>query len=58
MNHIRKYNEGLSYSEYRDICLNTPKFYPVFVITQDYDELYTNENITIKKGTELYVVDR
>jgi len=56
MKHLRTY-EKLTYDEYGDICSETPVFYPVFVTTEDYNELYTEEDRLITKGTELYVTD-
>jgi len=57
MKNLKLYNEKVSWDEFNDICSKTPVYYAIFIITEDYKELYTEKYHTIKKGTELYITD-
>lgn len=58
---IQRFNEnkGLKYSEFTDILSNTPEYYPVFVLLDDYiwSPSVNKEAKIISKGTELYSYD-
>jgi len=57
MRHLKPINEGLTYAEFTDILMNTPVYYPVFKLTQDWKEHYTGTNVLITKGTEVFSPD-
>jgi len=57
---IRRLNEskkGLTYDEFTNILMHTPVYYPVFIMIDDWVELYTDNNNLITKGTEVYSED-
>ena len=60
MKHLKIYENkeiGLNYDEFKDILMKNPTFYPIFVLIEDWKELYTEEDHLIKTGTEVYSDD-
>lgn len=57
MKHLKSINEGLSYSEFTDILMSTPIYYPIFKVTKNWKEYYTGVNKLITKDTEVYSPD-